>query len=257
VVAWKVAGADQYTVWNTDSSGNYLSNAIGVVPGANSGLVAFESIFQQDLNGSGAVGTSSPSVGSGSAAATGDFNGDGNPDLLWLNADDSLTIHEMNGSSVIGAANLPAPPPSWHLAGTGDVNGDGKSDILWQNSGGEVGIWEMNGTSVASAVSPGNPGAAWWLQGSADVDGDGKSDLLFLDPVTNQTQTWLMDGTQVVSMQTPGIGPAAPQPSAAVLSETELYIPAETVTGMAGDASPVRTSILPDVGTNASLFART
>ncbi len=26
-VAWKVAGADQYTVWNTDSSGNYLSSA--------------------------------------------------------------------------------------------------------------------------------------------------------------------------------------------------------------------------------------
>ena len=25
-VAWKVAGADQYVVWNTDSSGNYISN---------------------------------------------------------------------------------------------------------------------------------------------------------------------------------------------------------------------------------------
>ena len=29
-VAWKVAGADQYTVWNTDSSGNYsrISSAL-------------------------------------------------------------------------------------------------------------------------------------------------------------------------------------------------------------------------------------
>ena len=25
-VAWKIAGADQYTVWNTDSSGNYIWN---------------------------------------------------------------------------------------------------------------------------------------------------------------------------------------------------------------------------------------
>ena len=25
-VAWKIAGADQYTVWNTDSSGNFISN---------------------------------------------------------------------------------------------------------------------------------------------------------------------------------------------------------------------------------------
>ena len=32
-VAWKVAGADQYTVWNTDSSGNYIANAIGAVSG--------------------------------------------------------------------------------------------------------------------------------------------------------------------------------------------------------------------------------
>ena len=25
-VAWKVTGADQYTVWNTDSSGNFISD---------------------------------------------------------------------------------------------------------------------------------------------------------------------------------------------------------------------------------------
>ena len=29
-VAWKVTGTDQYTVWNTDSSGRYVSNAVGV-----------------------------------------------------------------------------------------------------------------------------------------------------------------------------------------------------------------------------------
>ena len=26
-VAWKMTGADQYTVWTTDNSGNYLSSA--------------------------------------------------------------------------------------------------------------------------------------------------------------------------------------------------------------------------------------
>jgi serralysin len=34
-VAWKVTGADQYTVWNTDSSGHYLSDTVGVVSGSN------------------------------------------------------------------------------------------------------------------------------------------------------------------------------------------------------------------------------
>jgi len=53
-VAWKVTGADQYTVWNTDSSGNYTSNAIGTVPGSS--VAAFEPSFHQDLNGDGVIG---------------------------------------------------------------------------------------------------------------------------------------------------------------------------------------------------------
>ena len=37
-VAWKVSGSDQYTVWSTDSSGNYISNIIGAVSGSSSAL---------------------------------------------------------------------------------------------------------------------------------------------------------------------------------------------------------------------------
>src|SRR3984893_4767027 len=50
-VAWKVAGADQYTVWNTDGSGNYVSSEIGVVSGTTTTFESFESIFHQDLKG--------------------------------------------------------------------------------------------------------------------------------------------------------------------------------------------------------------
>jgi hypothetical protein len=59
-VAWKVAGADQYSVWNTDSDGNYIANAIGVVSGTSSTLESFETSFHQDLNGDGVIGV--PSV---------------------------------------------------------------------------------------------------------------------------------------------------------------------------------------------------
>ena len=55
-VAWHVTGADQYSVWNTDSSGNYLSNAVGVVSGNSFALQSVETSFQQDLNGDGVVG---------------------------------------------------------------------------------------------------------------------------------------------------------------------------------------------------------
>src|SRR5204863_451214 len=34
-VAWKLTGADQYLVWNTDGNGNYLSQALAVTSGAN------------------------------------------------------------------------------------------------------------------------------------------------------------------------------------------------------------------------------
>jgi 20S proteasome alpha/beta subunit len=54
-VAWKVAGADQYAVWFTDSNGNYLSNIGGLVSGSNATLRELEASFQQDLNGDGVI----------------------------------------------------------------------------------------------------------------------------------------------------------------------------------------------------------
>ena len=60
-VAWKVSGANQYTVWNTDSNGNYLSN-IGVVSGTSYALESLETSFHQDLNGDGTIGLTAPTV---------------------------------------------------------------------------------------------------------------------------------------------------------------------------------------------------
>jgi hypothetical protein len=62
-VAWKLAGADQYTVWNTDGSGSNLSSPIGIVSGSNTALQALEPSFQQDLNGDGLIGR--PMIGAG------------------------------------------------------------------------------------------------------------------------------------------------------------------------------------------------
>jgi 20S proteasome alpha/beta subunit len=55
-VAWKMTGADQYTVWNTDSSGNYLSSVFDYATGSSVALESFETSFQQDLNGDGVIG---------------------------------------------------------------------------------------------------------------------------------------------------------------------------------------------------------
>jgi serralysin len=54
-VAWKTTASNQYTVWNTDSNGNYVSN-IGVVSAKSLALESLEPSFQQDLNGDGTTG---------------------------------------------------------------------------------------------------------------------------------------------------------------------------------------------------------
>jgi hypothetical protein len=59
----KLAGADQYTVWNTDKNGTNLSSPIGIVSGSSMALQALEPSFQQDLNGDGLIGR--PTIGAG------------------------------------------------------------------------------------------------------------------------------------------------------------------------------------------------
>ena len=66
-VAWKVAGVDKYTVWNVDSSGNYISNSVMPTSGSSLALENIETSFHQDLNGDGVVFTS----GSGNAVGAG------------------------------------------------------------------------------------------------------------------------------------------------------------------------------------------
>jgi hypothetical protein len=59
-VAWKMAGADQYQVWSTTSSGNYSSHLVGLVSGTSLALENLETTFHQDLNGDGTIGPPPP-----------------------------------------------------------------------------------------------------------------------------------------------------------------------------------------------------
>ena len=55
-VAWSVPGANEYTVWNTDTNGNYTSSATGVVSGQSFALEDLEPAFGEDLNRDGTIG---------------------------------------------------------------------------------------------------------------------------------------------------------------------------------------------------------
>ena len=101
-----------------------------------------------------------------SVAGIGDFNGDGNSDILWRNSNGSLAVWLMNGSTITSSANVTfngaalAPDASWHVVEIGDFSGDGNTDILWRNDSGAMAEWLMNGATVVSSVTPSSGGAA-------------------------------------------------------------------------------------------------
>ena len=55
---------------------------------------------------------------------TGDFNGDGNSDILFQNAGGQAVIWYMNGASHVGTKTVTKPSgAAWSVSGAGDVDG--------------------------------------------------------------------------------------------------------------------------------------
>jgi hypothetical protein len=46
---------------------------------------------------------------------TGDFNGDGQSDILSQNDDGHVAIWGMNGTRIIGSSNIANPGPTWRI----------------------------------------------------------------------------------------------------------------------------------------------
>ena len=95
----------------------------------------------------------------------GDFNGDGNIDILWRDTTSgTLSIWFTNGTQVISASAVGTLPSNWSVAQIGDYDGNGTSDILLLDSTGDLAMWLMNGAMVSSSVGVGNVGTAWQVQ---------------------------------------------------------------------------------------------
>jgi hypothetical protein len=62
-VAWHDSASNQFSIWTTDSNGNFTSYLTGAVSGTSLTLENLETTFQQDLNGDGTIGP--PSVQTG------------------------------------------------------------------------------------------------------------------------------------------------------------------------------------------------
>jgi hypothetical protein len=144
------------------------------------------------------------------AKGDGDFNDDGNADILWQNLDGAPGIWLMNGLTATAMSTVGANPgPAWAIKDTGDFNFDGKADILWQHDDGTPGIWLMDGLTVLASGTVGtNPGTSWQVKGSGEFNNDGKSDILWQN-IDGTPGIWLMDGMTVLNQGPVGTNPGA------------------------------------------------
>ena len=91
-------------------------------------------------------------------SAVADFDGDGQPDLLFRHATSGLafawyTQHVLGTTSLAGSS----PPifsidPVWEVAQVADWNADGKPDLLFRNTAtGLVFVWYLDGVVLGAS----------------------------------------------------------------------------------------------------------
>lgn len=124
------------------------------------------------------IGRARPQAGD--RLTTGDFNGDGNADLLWLRPSDQRLVVTYITSD-IGETREVVPTQlaaGWAVRGAGDVDGDGHDDLVVQNDAlGKTAFWLMHGSRPVHFTPAYSYGGRLVTMG--DFDGDRKLDLIF------------------------------------------------------------------------------
>jgi hypothetical protein len=227
-IFWRNSGSGQNHLFSM--AGNLIEQSLGITSVPNPGI--WEVAGNGDYNGDGKTDilwrnnvtgqnhmylmdgetvvssvstTTVPNPNLWKVAGNGDYNGDGNSDILWRHAVTGQNhMYLMNGATILSSVSVTTVPSPdvWEVAGNGDYNGDGNSDIFWRNnSTGQNHFYMMNGATVISSVStstvpdPDN----WKAAGSGDYNGDGNSDILWRHATTGQNHLYLMNGATILN----------------------------------------------------------
>ena len=203
-VAW-TTGTGQYTIWTTDSNGNYNGMPVAAVPGINIGLEGFEPTFGQDLNGDGVIGI--PKV------------------VIQTNATTSLTLvggttyYLLNSSGSGPSIKYGGPDVtmgefgSWHPIDA--VQTTGGYDIAWTTGTGQYTIWmaDSNGNYTSSPVAA-VPASSTALESfeptfGQDINGDGAIGIPKVVIQTDgPTSLTVVGGTTYYLLNSSGSGPS-------------------------------------------------
>jgi serralysin len=144
-VVWKAAGVDQFTVWTTDSSGNFVSEPIGLVAGNNPALENLETLFHQDLNADGVIGINQTVIeASGSTSL--------------VQAADNFFINPVGQSSGVELQYSGAPVVAGQFGTWAPIGAEATAsgyDVVWKEAGADqYTVWntDSSGNFVSEPV---------------------------------------------------------------------------------------------------------
>jgi serralysin len=195
-VALHNTGSGLYTVWSTDSNGNYVSNVIGAVAGSSSALEGLEPTFNQDLNGDGHIGIPSVVLQTDGTTALTEVGNN-----FFLDNTGSGSGPELQFG---GAAVTPSLLGTWMSIGAVQVAGGDYDVALHNTSSGLYTVWstDSNGNYASNVIGAvaGNNSALEALEPTfnQDLNGDG---TIGIDAAPGTT-------IQVTSPLPGGLGPA-------------------------------------------------
>jgi hypothetical protein len=130
------------------------------------------------------------------AVATGDLNGDGITDIVYVDGNARFAAHVLLGNgdgTFTHKSDLPLPAALGWIINLADINNDGIVDIIMggaSSSVGEIAVFRGNGdgtfqgaviTNISHSGSNGGTASFNWKMAFGDVNGDGITDLVAAD----------------------------------------------------------------------------
>ncbi|MBI4661783.1 MAG: VCBS repeat-containing protein [Verrucomicrobia bacterium] len=163
-------------------------------------------------------------------AATGDFNGDGDEDILFQRPDGGLKIWQMNGTFRLNAQAVDLIPNNpgdnrWRIFDAADVNNDRKVDLLFQHADGTLAVWFMDGVRLSSSavLTLNRPLDASWRAVGVGKSGIPGNTELVMQHDSGIVEVWFFDGTRQNRSGPLGQPYSGPQSSVASVVQLSKY----------------------------------
>ena len=166
-VAWKDSVSGLYSVWTTDSNGNFTSKILSSVSGTSSSFESIEPVFHQDLNGDGVIGIP-PVTSTTASTATSVSSTTASTSTTTIEASGTTSLDKLSNNTYLLDAIGGGQGPALKYAGAAVVAGQFGTwspigaeatsngyDVAWKDSAtGQYSVWstDNNGNFTSKII---------------------------------------------------------------------------------------------------------